>query len=126
MCQRTTQMRLSYFRIAQGEAKETKLYYFISVSFSDTINHLNHPIQFHHQFSCVNFDFWVCAVAKNRHDDGGRPNLLGGVDDLDKIGLEGGASDEGTVDVRALGQLAAVVSGHGASVQDPQVLGNLG
>lgn len=53
-------------------------------------------------------------------------SCLVAVDDVDKRRLQAGAADEEAVNIRLLGELAAVLLRHAATVQDTGLLGRLG
>ncbi len=55
----------------------------------------------------------------------GFPFLLRCINDFDKIWLERGAADQGAVNVRTGGQLAAILRCHRPAVQDSGGLRNL-
>ena len=54
------------------------------------------------------------------------PDLLIRVDDVDKSGLQAGATHQETIDVLLLGELAAVLLTDASTVDDPRVLRGLG
>ena len=53
-------------------------------------------------------------------------SLLSGIDDIGKFGLQGGATDEESVNVGPGGEVLAVFAVYRATVEDLEVVGHLG
>jgi hypothetical protein len=78
---------------------------------------------FYHNPSQVRSTFFVASPATPQSLT---PILLIRVDDVDKSGLQAGATHQETINVLLLGELAAVLLTDASSVDDPRVLRRLG